>query len=116
MIRAFLVTCLLMVAFESLRADYMSVVLKDEPSGYWRLGEEEVDDGLVDSSGNDLDGEYFPNGNLGLELGFPGALEEDDDTAVRFQTTLDSAAVIAAWGRYLSRRSSISAPSLTDPR
>ncbi len=85
--RACLVTCLLMVAFGSLRADYMSVVLRDEPSGYWRLGEEDFEEGIVDSSGNDLDGEYFPNGNSGLELGFPGALEDDDDTAVRFQTT-----------------------------
>lgn len=76
-----------MFVFGSLRADYMSVVLQDEPVGYWRLGEEDIEDDILDSSGNDLDGMYVSNGNLGLEVGFPGALEDDDDTAVRFQTT-----------------------------
>ncbi|MCZ6793827.1 MAG: hypothetical protein O7J95_09480 [Planctomycetota bacterium] len=87
MIKAFPVTCLLLVACGSLRADYMSVVLKDEPVGYWRLGEEDIEDPLMDSSGNDLEGEYVTNGNTGLEIGFDGALEDDDDTAVRFQTS-----------------------------
>ncbi len=85
--RAALTPCLLILALGTLRADYKSVILRDEPAGYWRLGEEEYEEGVIDSSGNGLDGEYFPNGNLGLELGFEGALEDDPDTATRFQTT-----------------------------
>lgn len=71
----------------SLHAGYVEEVLKDEPVAYWRLGELELDEPIEDATGNDIDGEYFTNGSEGLALGFPGAIEGDDDTAARFQTT-----------------------------
>ncbi|MBI4605030.1 MAG: PKD domain-containing protein [Planctomycetes bacterium] len=68
-------------------AGYVEEVLKDGPVGYWRLGELDLSEPVQDASGNGLDGEYVTNGGTGLEVGHPGAIAGDDDTAVRFQTT-----------------------------
>jgi DNA-binding beta-propeller fold protein YncE len=67
---------------------YADVVLADGPAGYWRFGEPA---GLtaLDSSGNGNDGTY-----LGLpQLGVPGALAADPNTAVRMDGVNDTVRV-----------------------
>jgi hypothetical protein len=56
---------------------YSSVVLAKGPVGYWRLGEL-AGPTAADSSGNGYDGTYFGN----PDLGGPGAIANDQDTAV----------------------------------
>jgi hypothetical protein len=67
--------------------DYETEVLRDQPVAYWRLGERDLLEPLLDATGNGHDGRYDALGHTGLEAGQPGAIVGDDDTAVRFQTT-----------------------------
>ena len=69
------------------RAAYVDEVLRDGPVAYWRLGETDLNDPIVDVTGNVPNGEYDDNGNLGLEPGFAGAILNDSNTAVQIQTT-----------------------------
>lgn len=63
-------------------ATYRDVVLADDPLAYWRLGEKSGDV-VKDESGHGHDGTYRP----GCVFGAKGALANDADTAVRFQST-----------------------------
>lgn len=64
---------------------YDEEVLEDAPIAYWRLGERDVLDPIVDASGNGLDGVFASYGDDRPELGLPGAIASDPDTAVLFQ-------------------------------
>ena len=69
------------------QAGYVDEVLRDAPVGYWRLGEGDVGDPIVDAAGKVPDGEYFDNLSLGLEFGFEGAILNDPNTAIQISTT-----------------------------
>jgi hypothetical protein len=63
---------------------YVTAVLADSPSAYWRLGETSGTS-AHDTSGNGHDGSYVNiYGPSTPALGEPGALVGDTDTAVRF--------------------------------
>jgi hypothetical protein len=59
---------------------YSSVVLADNPIGYWRLGETNAQTTAFDSSGFNRHGTYVG----GVTRGVPGAIVDDLDTAARF--------------------------------
>ena len=58
---------------------YSSVILADQPSGFWQLGET-AGTTAVDSSGNGLNGTYTG----GFTLGKPGGVANDPHTSVGF--------------------------------
>lgn len=60
---------------------YVDTIMDDRPIAYWRLGETELSIAF-DSSGNSRHGVYDTTGDD--ILGQPGALSDDDDTAVAF--------------------------------
>jgi hypothetical protein len=66
--------------------DYASVVLADGPVGYWRLGEQPGTNDVLDSSGNGYNGFYRVRTEPSWhpQLGLPGAIAGDSDTAARF--------------------------------
>ena len=72
------VIILLFWAAEPVRADYMSVVLADNPVSYYRLGEAGGPT-ANDSSGNGNNGAYAASG---VTYGVSGALVGDPNTAV----------------------------------
>jgi hypothetical protein len=90
-----LVVTLILLAPLAARADYVSEVLADNPTAYYRLGESSGTT-AADSSGNANHGTYdtttaLPNGLI--EFGQTGALPFDPDTAVRFRGDLGTSFV-----------------------
>src|SRR5262249_54513852 len=67
---------------------YSSVVLADNPIGYWRLGETSGPTAF-DSSGLGHNGTYTG----GVTLGVPGAIVDDPNTAARFNGSTGYVAV-----------------------
>ncbi len=59
-------------------SSYQSTVLSDNPLAYWRLGEPAGSTNAIDSSGNGYTATY----NSGVNLGVPGALTNDTNTAI----------------------------------
>lgn len=59
---------------------YPALVLKDGPYGYWRLGERPGSSVAADASGHGLNATYAPC----VQLGTPGAIGHDADTAAVF--------------------------------
>ncbi len=64
--------------------NYAATILADGPVAYWRLGET-LGFSAVDATGNGHDGTYF-----NTDLGVPGALTCDTDTAARFTQSKNS--------------------------
>ncbi len=73
----------------SAAASYSSVVLADNPVGYWRFGEAPASTTMTDSSPNANNGMYLN----GVTLGVPGALSNDPNTASSFDGVNDTARV-----------------------
>jgi hypothetical protein len=67
------------VGADAPRVAYRDVVLADHPVAYWRLGEKPGTTAVAD-----LAGQHPGTYSAGAELGVPGALALDPDTAVHF--------------------------------
>ncbi len=67
---------------------YSAGVLADSPRGYWRLGESSGTT-AVDASGNSHNGTYLN----GVTLGETGAIDNDTNTAARFDGLNDSVSI-----------------------